>query len=92
MMRAVTSVARLERTSSAFSATQQALATEDVDFHDRSAEQHARALLHAFGDRRVGVDAAIDVVERRVLIDEERDALDRARRLWTDDAKAEDLG
>ena len=47
----------------------------------RAPKQEPRALLHAFGDRRVRVYAAVDVVERRALVDEKRDALDAARRL-----------
>ena len=54
-------------------------------------EQHARRFLDRLGDRRMRVNALIDVVESRAHVNEECDPLDRARRLGPDDAQAEDL-
>ncbi len=54
-------------------------------------EEHAGTLLNAFGNGRVRVHAAVDVVERGAHLDEEGDPLDGARRLRSDDAEPKDL-
>src|SRR4051812_13058444 len=54
-------------TRSTAAAAQEAFAPEDIHLHDRAAEEHACTFLHAFGDRRMRMDAVIDVVERRFL-------------------------
>src|SRR5690242_9261406 len=78
------------RSRSAVPAAEEALDSEDRGLEHRATEEHARALLNGLRDRRVGMHAVVDVLERRAEVNEERDPLDRARRLRTDDAQAED--
>jgi hypothetical protein len=88
--RSARSFGAVRATSATVRAVPRALAAEHLGLEHRAAEEEPRALLHPLGDGRVRVQAAVDVHERRPLVDEEGDPLGGARGLRPHDAQAEE--